>query len=86
MRLIILFLSFVIAQSAWARCPLISFTPCRPAVHRVLKAKPNPLITKHEKRIADHERRISTHDAQFKALVASVIALQRQVAELKAGR
>ncbi len=70
------------AQPALAGCPLISFTPCKPAVHRVQKAKPNPLITKHEKRIADLERRLLLAEAMLAGHEAALGAQQHQLSRL----
>ena len=84
MRIAISLLLLLVLDTPASACSW--FDPCKPAIHHVQKTKPNPVIVAHEKRLGDHDRRISTHDAQFKALVASVVALQRQVAELKAGR
>ncbi len=86
MRSILIAAILLLASPSWASCPLISLTPCKPAVHRVHKPKPNPAIAKHEERIASHDRWLAAHDAQFRAMTASIVSLQRQINELKAKR
>ncbi len=34
MRLVVLLAFIVFSQPVWAACPLISLTPCKPAIHR----------------------------------------------------
>jgi hypothetical protein len=90
MRKIILASLLLFTSPAWAGCPLIHLTPChevhRPsATARAVKS----LTAAHRAqavRVDDHDHRIATHDAQFKAMAASIAALQRQVAELKAAK
>ena len=78
------------APPAWADCPLIHLTPCHEVYRPSATARAVKSLTAAHRaqavRIDDHGRRIATHDAQFKAMAASIAALQRQVAELKAAR
>jgi len=75
---------------AWASCPLIHLTPCHEVHKPSATARAVKSLTAAHRaqavRVDDHDHRIATHDAQFKAMAASIAALQRQVAELKASK
>ncbi len=82
MRLILIAASLLFVSAANAACPLISFTPCKLEVHHIHKPKPNPLITKHEKRIADLERRLLLAEAMLAGHEAALGAQQHQLSRL----
>lgn len=58
------------------------FDPCKPIAHHIQKAKPNPVIVKHEKRIADLERRLLLAEAMLAGHEAALGAQQHQLSRL----
>ncbi len=79
MRIAISLLLLLVLDTPASAC---WFDPCKPAIHHVQKAKPNPLITKHEKRIADLERRLLLAEAMLAGHEAALGAQQHQLSRL----
>ena len=96
MRAVLTVVLLLAATPAWGTCPLLQIERCQeakpiPPRHRravipVKRKASVPSLAMLAKTQSEHARKIAIHDAQFKAMAASIAALQRQVAELKASK